>query len=751
MSAGVTPATRGEQRRPRLSPAWTEVGWAALAVVLTIVGLVVVLRLWRADLGVPFRYDGDAIFNLTTAKGLIDHGWWFSNPNLGAPFGQDLHDFAMGGDHLHLLALKLLGVVTGDAVVSTNLYFLLSFPLSALTAFAVLRWLRVGAGPAVVCSVLFALTPFAFLRGELHLLLMPWPVPLAAYLVLAGWRGTAFERRPATSGLPAWATRRTVLTLAACVVVGSTGSFYYPVFAIVLVAGAAALGFLAARSRRNLVLGGVIVATVAGVSALNLLPTTIYSLEHGRNESVAKREAWESEFHGLKLAQMVLPVEDHRVRPLADLKKEYADTTTPRAPSESFSSTLGLVATVGLAWLLLVALAALAARPVEIDSRTRQLSGSALMALLVGTVGGLGAVFAFAVTPQLRGLNRISIFIAFFSLAALALLLDRAGRRLASGPLFAALLAATLVVGLYEQTSDAFIPDYDRLEADYRADEDLVRAIERRLPGQAEVLQLPAVPFPESQDLNRLKDYELSRPYLHSDRLRWSYGAMKERRPADWQWAMPEEPRALAAAAAASGFGGIYVDRQGYSDHARRLEAGLARTLGAPPIVRPGRQVAFFELRGYRNRLAPRGGREDLSALRAATLRPLRLEQADGRLVRQPAGKAAVTDVSGTARLRIVNPTSRPRRARIALGVRGRRPGAAIRVRLPDGSERVVRTSPRQMSAAWTVGIPAGAHVLELHAPARPAVTVALSVTDDAFTPYGTPRCTPGRTLLRRC
>ena len=46
-------------------------------------------------------------------------------------------------------------------------------------------------------------------------------------------------------------------------------------------------------------------------------------------------------------------------------------------------------------------------------------------ALLYGTVGGFGTIFALFVSPQLRSLNRISVFIAFLSLAAVAACLDR--------------------------------------------------------------------------------------------------------------------------------------------------------------------------------------------------------------------------------------------------------------------------------------------------------------------------------------
>ena len=61
-----------------------------------------------------------------------------------------------------------------------------TFPLAALTAFLVLRRLGVGPPGAFAASVLFALLPYHFLRGEDHLFLAAyWAVPLGCFLVLS--------------------------------------------------------------------------------------------------------------------------------------------------------------------------------------------------------------------------------------------------------------------------------------------------------------------------------------------------------------------------------------------------------------------------------------------------------------------------------------------------------------------------------------------------------------------------------------
>jgi phosphoglycerol transferase len=70
-----------------------------LGVVTAVAALVLAclaLKVWRGDLQVPFAYRQETQYYLMLAKTMEDHGGYFENPSLGAPFGQELHDFAVG-------------------------------------------------------------------------------------------------------------------------------------------------------------------------------------------------------------------------------------------------------------------------------------------------------------------------------------------------------------------------------------------------------------------------------------------------------------------------------------------------------------------------------------------------------------------------------------------------------------------------------------------------------------------------------
>jgi hypothetical protein len=289
-----------------------------------------------------------------------------------------------------------------------------------------------------------------------------------------------------------------------------------------------------------------------------------------------------------------------------------------------------------------------------------------VLAILIGTLGGISTVIAYVVTPQLRAWNRISIFIAFFSLLAVAIGLAALGRRLGTHPLrqllFAGVLGLVLAFGLYNQITYVHVPPYE-LNASYQQDRAFVREIERRLPENAAVFQLPYVGFPETGRSVDLYENDLLRGYLHSEDLRWSFGATKGR-PEDWSddlVGMP--PATVVDAAAAAGFDGLYVDRFGYPDRAAALEREIRTRIGSQPLVSQSGRHSFFDLRPYRRRLEAAQRPETLAAFRRAVLEPFGLERSGFIRLEPSAGTWFAWARRATPELRIVNPADVPRTA----------------------------------------------------------------------------------------
>jgi hypothetical protein len=183
-------------RRPRLRAvaAYTS---AALLCLLLAGG---VLKLWHANLRIPFVQAGDALFLGTAVKGTIENGWFLQNDSIGAPNGVDLSDYPVP-DNLHFLCVKLIGMTTRNWALTVNLYYLLTFPLTALTSLFVLRRLGVSYLVGLTISQLYTLLPYHFLRGEMHLFLAAYYlVPLMILVILRVYRGDAILLRRTENG-----------------------------------------------------------------------------------------------------------------------------------------------------------------------------------------------------------------------------------------------------------------------------------------------------------------------------------------------------------------------------------------------------------------------------------------------------------------------------------------------------------------------------------------------------------------------
>jgi hypothetical protein len=590
---------------------------------------------------VPFDLHGDARFNLMTVRNLIEQGWFQRSDRLGAPFGLDLHDFPLGGANLQFLLLRLLALTGASAGAVMNAYLVVTFVGVAVTAALVFRWLGMSEAVAGPLAVAYTFLPYHFYRGEHHLFLSAyWAIPLAAFLALSlSLDRPLFERRPGERGrVVGLLSRRTALTLAVCAAVGSTDPYYvaYGVLLLAVAGGHRAVRDLNLRAALPAV---AVTAVITAVLAINVAPSILYWQKHGRNSEVGVRFAVESDLYGLKPANLVLPRPNHRLG-LGTVAERYAGESP--IPSEG-GQALGVVGTAGFLWLLVFAAASILGASLRVrDQRVHGiLAVYTSAALFTGTVGGGSVLIGYFVTPQFRSWARLATVIGFFSLAAVGFLVNawrdgplRAGEATPTGRtgslrLTSAVLGVILLVALLDQTSRADVPPYRANAVEYDSDEAFVAAVEERLLPEAMIFQLPVAPFPEGPQVGRMKDYDHFVGYLHSRKLRWSYGGMKGRK-AGWQEVLPGQPvELLLARVAAVGFTGLTIDRFGYADNAAGLEEEVSRLAGAP-TVSPNGRLSFFDLTAYRDGLLRAGPQWSVQELAAATLEPVQWTSGDG-------------------------------------------------------------------------------------------------------------------------
>jgi len=569
------------------------------AAALSLLILVWVMRLWEADLTIPFRYSDDALLAQMMIRTGIDNPWYWHNHCLGMPGSLEFEDYpAEVSASFLFLFIKLLALALPDSAVVMNVFYLAGFPLVALAALFVLRSLRLSYAPALVMALLYAFLPYHLYRGEPHLFLAAYfTVPFMVLLVLWSWQDAPL--------FLCWDTARCrlkvslrcsrpIASLALCIIIGCCQIYYafFTCFFLLLT------GFSSSLYKKRLYplcrnLG--LAATIGLVTATNLAPSLCYQWKHGRNEAL-KRSPGEAEMFGMKIVQLLLPVEGHRLHFLRRYQHRY-NLVAPLV-NENNCSALGLVGAAG--FLLLVARLFYRRpgpwRPNLMD----MLSTLVLGAILLASIGGFGSLIAFTASSQIRAYNRISIFIGFFALLALGLLLDKLRRRYATSGrrqwAFLAFLAGLLTLGVLDQTSSWLIPPYAAVKKQYQADAEFIAAIEESVPAHAMIFQLPYLTFPNPAP-TALQGFDHLRGYLHSKALRWSYAAMIDRETDLWQRrVLANPPEVLVKRLAEAGFSGVYINRDGYADRICPLEAVLARMTNAKPIESADRQLAFYSL-----------------------------------------------------------------------------------------------------------------------------------------------------------
>ncbi|MBM6400934.1 hypothetical protein [Phycicoccus sonneratiae] len=638
MAAGT--ATRARRTR--------EVPWLAATVLVAFAVGAWSLRLWEWDPRNPIAIGWDHTQISMQLKDIHDHGWYWRNPDLGFPFGQ-VGSFFPELNVVHMLAIKALDLVLPGTFTAGSVYFVLSFPLTGATGYLLARSQGLSRAAGFVLGVLFANAPGHAERfGHLYLA-QYWVVPVAMWLVLEVARGRALLS-PAGTGTPRWRGGRTLVTVAAVLVVGLSG-VYYVAFTLILLLVAALARRFGGGSPVDLLRG---VAVMAGLVVCIGLPLAAARLGL-RGELVtgrvpAQRNPGESELFAGKLMDLLLPWPGHRLPALEYLT--FAYRTATHATVET--SALGVVGVAGLVGLSLLGLLTLLSGR-RTDPQLSRWSGLTLVSFLVYTVGGLGSFIAVFATPQVRTWSRMSLYVLVLALLAVGAWLTRLERR--RGVLTAGLVAVLLVVvGSLDQTNPALAPDHRAVAREMDGLRSYTSALQQRVGPGCGVFQVPVLPYPETLGPERMEGYDQLKPYLAGSDLRFSVAAMRGTAAATWQSAVDtRDLDGLAADLRSAGFCALEVDTEGFS--AKQDPTGRLTEAWGDPVARtPDGTFLAWDLRA-----AGAAGEGD-TARRTRVLEPLLVsvggyepEEVDGTLGQYlgPLGGISVANPGAPARVTV--------------------------------------------------------------------------------------------------
>jgi phosphoglycerol transferase len=548
-----------------------------LSTLLALVISVGIKSLFSPQLSLPLQLRNDSNFFLSLVT-RVSEGWHFNNVRQGFPFGSESRMFPIS-DNGPLLIIKCLTTIGFPAVTALNIFFLIGFPICFCVTFLVLRRFKVSSALSFSGAVLYAFLPFHFYRYEhvFHTWYFVVPVYFAIAEGLFRFKdGQQFH----------FSKNRSLLAL---VLLLSCFGVYFNVFGSILIFFGAALGCSQGNAFQLVKKTTALLVVLASGLFINLLSNIWFLLtaESSLSSSVV-RSRTAGEIYSFRLIQLFLPNEDHIFPPFRSLAAAY-NSSAPFV-NENRTATLGILGSLGFMLLLWV----LFFLPKSIGKSTLWfLASTSWMLFLIGTMGGFGSIATYFGLEMVRGWNRISVFVAFGSIAAALFSLQVLVRN------YRFLLSVSIIVlsfGLLDQVGGLYIFRPENVKNQFMDSRRFVELIEDSLPRGSAVYNLPYTEFPEPDTTGGLA-YENGEGFLHSEGLKWSYGGNKSTEGAEFYRNLASEPisRQLRVIRR-MGFGGVYLDLRGFGSDAEQVMSDFLDLGMVPILVRADGNIVFFKI-----------------------------------------------------------------------------------------------------------------------------------------------------------
>ena len=520
---------------------------------------------------VPLEYgmkgaDGDAMGVLAQIKAASEGEYTpFLVKNasrLGAPYYANWSDNPITEDWQYFLPGLLVKSI--GLFAAANLAVMMAQVLACVCFYITARLMGCKWWWSFAGGIAFGFAQFALARSIHHLMILNyWHVPIC--VLIAGWitRNEMGETRG----------RRYLFSLVAGLIIGMQTPYYTNMFLQLTLLGAF-YQYFRQGWKPVLQAGGIVAASATGFFLMNL-DTFVYRFTHGPNPGALVRPYIWLELSALKFVDLLVPPPDHPL--LGALGDAYYKMVAfpGEVPPSCYLGFLGIGC---LIWLAVVSVRRIM---VETGRNLPLEAWQILWILAYSAVGGLNCLAGTFGITLFRSTTRYCIFI-------LPILLLFAMKRLSKKRLETevsfTLAGICALVALWDQTppvtTEAKLADDVRL---VDSDHALAQQLEARLPKGAMIFQLPVMDFPEAPAPG-MPSYDHFRLYLHSEHLRFSFGAVKGRPWLQWTKNLGSSFTEVVHTIENYGFAAVYVNRNGFEDKGAGILQSF-RKLGYTEVI----------------------------------------------------------------------------------------------------------------------------------------------------------------------
>lgn len=573
------------------------VALAVLMFALTVL-LVYFYDLTGVDFNKPFYYfGGDEMSIYQTCRMIEDTGWNTGTDRIAAmdEYFNNTTDMIAGFHNSDVLIAKVMMFVTGNNVaLSANLTFLSMFYMIALVTYIACRLLKLSHWISAGAGLVYSTLAFAFIRGLTHLQLTAYFfVPLA--FVMAIW--IYEDEKFMLLGKGFFRYKRNIGGLVMAALISSAGIGYWQIFSCFIMLVSLLAKYLRTKDKKVFNRGWTSIFSVVLFLLIGIIPEIITILTGKFNMAGRVRSLADSEMYSLKLIQLILPVDGHGIESLQSLIDNYNEYVP--LVNENWSAYIGLLGVAGLIFLFVWMFVG---RKDETPLRKRLslLADINICCFSLATIGGIGAILFVAGFEILRGYNRISVYIAFASILAMCMLIDEGVLKLKNIYLKCVAIAVTCLMMIFvawEQNPRIGF-DYEGSAARWDNDAEFYARVDEVMEQDDMILQLPYASCPEGDVQNDMNHMEHITGYIHSRKLRWSYGVLYEsENDLRWQQLVEQDAADMIDDAKQKGFKGIYINRNAYeTEDWKALETDIQEVLGVQPLVSGDGMLSFYKI-----------------------------------------------------------------------------------------------------------------------------------------------------------
>jgi phosphoglycerol transferase len=564
--------------------------------------LTIIIKPWQIDFSLPlFSYHYDNIAFHFFVKTIIDNEGFNINKFVGLPYGFNLFDYPINSDLSYIIILKLFSYISDNVFIVANYFFISGFLLISATSFIALRAIGIEHFIALIIAILYSFLPFHFYWNTYHAFnsyyyIIPLLVMICVWILQN--RISVFSYKNKQLSLNFNYEFYVSLVIALFMAISGVYYAYYSCIMLIFVWMIKII-----KNEKNNSIIPLLIAIILIISFYLQIPSFQYWNEFGSNKALIRRSAFESDVFGLRLIYFLLPIENHYLKYLSNIKELFNNFMQ----WENSAQSLGIIGSIGFVFLLLWLLVknhsnqnlllqktltrfALNFKDQDLISNLASLN---ILSLLFASAGGL-VMFISISFPFIRSHARFSVIIAFLSLLTIAVLLNSYAKKIKSKFIFNLFLMIILIVGIFDQIG---VTKFENQNAEIISnDQEFVKKIEELLPKNSAVFELPLINFPEGST------YDMIRPYLISKQLKWSAPTIYKRESSLWQEKIIKKDfKHFIASLKAAGFSGIYIDRTQYIrlhkiEKLQKLERQLEIISIAPKIISNNNQLIFFAI-----------------------------------------------------------------------------------------------------------------------------------------------------------